>query len=810
MTLAKKFPARLAEFTLLLAFVGLTSLPGFAQERAAQPHIGLVHDWSHRHIVFTDTNDVQTRLKQGSDLRARSSWARRTRVAQPNTSGRALVAHQSVATINKKKKGGGGSGGAISGVSVDWALPLGKGAGANIANYGGLAAGAYPAKYNFDINAAPDCTNDYIAMGLNTPGAAGYPNIVGINNLYSNSGSSGFCSGSGPAAYFAYYTAAANPTSVVVSLDGTKIAWVENAATPVFHVLAWKASDGTLAAPVQLSLHGVAAAPVAGSGTMTSLTLASAVNDTNSSPYVDYATDTAYVGSDNGRLYKITNVFCQTIASPAANSTCANAQPAFDGTWGGTGVSVAATTGLTSPVVDTYLATPLVFVAGSSGTSKGSVFARKAADGTAPTTPSITPGRAASANGGVVDPPVIDVTNSKLYVTAGCDSATNGAVAVQNPYTSAGFGTSVATNIGGNAAGTACPSTNMHAGTPDDAYITAIQSSSTTFSGNMIFCGTVRSGTGNWQAMLYKFPVTDGVMSATAAARSGNLLTDGMGAAADAECSAVTDVSNSNFASGPTERIYMGLGGTTDGHLRSFDGTFTTPAASVSRNVSSWSNLNGVITMNTTVALGVAPGNYVTVAATTAGTCNNNGRGTFEVLTASATQITFNNPAVTTSPCTGTAATGTAIGDSTIQSVSTVDVTTPLALQAVSGIIIDNVAATGSFAEASNIYFTQLGAGNIAGGSCPATATITTATRDSGTVTITTSAAHGLAVGDTVTIAGVSTGGTISFDGVFSVTSVNVPPGNTFTYALGGTAPGTGGSVFANACFYKLSQLGLQ
>ncbi len=188
-----------------------------------------------------------------------------------------------------------------------------------------------------------------------------------------------------PTAYFAYFTAAANPTSVVVSLDGTKIAWVENAATPVFHVLAWQAGQGTLAAPVAPTV--VAVAPAVGSGNMTSLTLTSAVNDTNSSPYVDYTTDTAYVGSDNGRLYKVTNVFCQTIASPAANSTCGaapGAQPTLDATWGATGVSVAATTALTSPVVDTYLATPLVFVGASSGTSRGSVFAQIAATGAYP------------------------------------------------------------------------------------------------------------------------------------------------------------------------------------------------------------------------------------------------------------------------------------------------------------------------------------------------------------------------------------------------------------------------------------------
>jgi hypothetical protein len=570
-----------------------------------------------------------------------------------------------------------------------------------------------------------------------------------------------------------------------------------------------------LAAPVQLSLHVVAAAPVVGSGTMTSLSLTGATTgDSNSAPYVDYTTDTAYVGSNNGRLYKVTNVFCQTIASPAANSTCATAPPALDLTWGATGVLVAtgSTTGLTSPVVDTYLATPLVFVGGSSGngsSTKGTVFARIAATGAAAGTPTISVGRAASASGGVVDPPVIDVTNHELYVATGCDATNTSAVAVQNTYTSAGFGTSVTANIGQNTNTIVCPTTNMHAPTPDDAYITAIHDGTTTFAGNMIFCGVVQATGANYQAMLYKFPVTNGTMSGVASATSGSGLGDGFGVtAADAECSSITDVFNSNFAS-PQERIYMGIGGTLDGHLRSFDAAFATPAASTPQTFTApWTALNSVITLNITNPA-VAPGSYVTVAGTsgngTGTDCNTNANGTFEVLTRTATQITFNKPAVTTSPCTGSAA-GTATGDSTIQSVSIVDVTAPLVARATSGIIIDNVAATGSFPETSNIYFTQLGPGNIAGGSCPAaTATISTATRGGGTATINTTAAHGLAVGDTVTIAGVSVN---AYNGVFAVTSVTPP--TTFTYALGGTTSGVGGSVFTQTCFYKLSQAGLQ
>ena len=41
---------------------------------------------------------------------------------------------------------------------------------------------------------------------------------------------------------------------------------------------------------------------------MTTLTFASAL-DTRSSPWIDYNTDSAYVGADDGKIYKILNVF---------------------------------------------------------------------------------------------------------------------------------------------------------------------------------------------------------------------------------------------------------------------------------------------------------------------------------------------------------------------------------------------------------------------------------------------------------------------------------------------------------------------
>jgi hypothetical protein len=65
-----------------------------------------------------------------------------------------------------------------------------------------------PAKFVFDVNAAPSCTNDYVVIGIPAyPAAGGQANIVGLNNLYSTQGPAAtppFCGTSGPNVMFAY------------------------------------------------------------------------------------------------------------------------------------------------------------------------------------------------------------------------------------------------------------------------------------------------------------------------------------------------------------------------------------------------------------------------------------------------------------------------------------------------------------------------------------------------------------------------------------------------------------------------------
>ena len=133
-------------------------------------------------------------------------------------------------------------------------------------------------------------------------------------------------------------------TSPALSEDGTKVAFVESTSSgSYFHVLvlpnpipAPPSQSGTVLVPQTPTSCTTPTTP----GCMTTLTIQTSASDSNSSPWVDYFSDTAYVGADNGLLYKITPVFGG--GAPALVST---------GGWPVT-VSTQTTKVLTAPVVD--------------------------------------------------------------------------------------------------------------------------------------------------------------------------------------------------------------------------------------------------------------------------------------------------------------------------------------------------------------------------------------------------------------------------------------------------------------------------
>jgi len=177
-----------------------------------------------------------------------------------------------------------------------------------------------PAKFVFDVTAAPSCTNDYIVTGIPAnPAAGGQANIVGFNNLYSASNGSGFCPGTGPNVMFAYASGSGQvPAPVVLSLDGTQIAYVENlsAGSSYFHVL----TIGTTGTNGTGATAAVAPGAAGGNNAVDQRVLLSpdggvTNQSSTNSVFVNYATGAAYAttystaGGGSGYLYKIANVF---------------------------------------------------------------------------------------------------------------------------------------------------------------------------------------------------------------------------------------------------------------------------------------------------------------------------------------------------------------------------------------------------------------------------------------------------------------------------------------------------------------------
>ena len=294
-------------------------------------HVGWVMDWTYHHVSVSGPLSTENIDRARSEPRILFRLAERN---LPRAGGR------------QERFGGDGRGPAFplrpkkNGMKIDWSIPLGTGI---------VAPNMFPAKYNFDINAVPNCANDYVVFGLNVAGATpGQANLVGVNNLYS--GSTPRLCLANPTVNFAYNGSTAGGsvlTSPAVSLDGKRIAYVESTAgTAIFHVLTWKAAEGTSAtAAATPTLNGACTGTVAAptSSCLKSVTFSTTATDTLSSPWVDYQTDKAFVGGNNGKIYRISCVF----------SCALNTQPTVDWTFtlpvAGTGGAAAQPNG---PVYD--------------------------------------------------------------------------------------------------------------------------------------------------------------------------------------------------------------------------------------------------------------------------------------------------------------------------------------------------------------------------------------------------------------------------------------------------------------------------
>jgi hypothetical protein len=442
-------------FRLVLCVVWALSLLGlqaYGQEREKEvehPN-GVVQDWSHRHVVYPRVGEIHALIAVQNEPRALLSWQAAARAGW------------------RRGRGFPPTRGPEIGMERDWSISLG---------IGGTAKSMYPAKFTFDISAAASCPNDFIVYPVDVVGSATQPNLVAFSNLYSGTvPSNGICNravpppgdnGTSATTKWSYNITAAGgrvSTSPALSLDGTKVAFVETApaTTAHFHVLAWKSGDGVdittpnaqnVLKPVSITTGFATLAPAAGSGTVTDLALGSS-SDTLSSPFVDYTNDLAYVGSDNGTLYRIKNVFC-TLACTVG----VTAAPSLDTSWGGTG-SIATGCGgeLTGPVVDGGTGNVLV------GCSDGKLYGFTSA-GVAITGSPLTVGNG-TAHGGIVDPPLIDAVRGLVYVVSGA-SAGGTSVLVQAGTSSFSAPAPVTATLGAGG------SFSLHAPSFNDGYFSS-------------------------------------------------------------------------------------------------------------------------------------------------------------------------------------------------------------------------------------------------------------------------------------------------------------------------------------------------
>ncbi len=363
-------------------------------------------------------------------------------------------------------------------------------------------------------------------------GSAGQPTVVAFNQLYSSCGTS--ATQAVPATYWSFNTGtgAVADGSPVLSIDGSQIAFVQRSGTAAsLVVLKWSGGSGTVGAPTTL----VSTAPASYSGCtapcMTAIAFSGGANDTNSSPFYDYANDVLYVGDDNGNLHKFAGVF--------------NATP----TEVGTPVVVSAGNSLSSPVHDS--GSGLVFVGSASSTTGGQLHSVNSS-GTL-----VSSGRlATNSSGGVRDAPIVDSTAQRVYAFVGSDASGTSANCSGAPcmavyqfpatFTNGSLGSKVQVGKGV----TSVTNAFLYAGTFDNGYYAS--ATPTNPSGTLYVCGSLAATA--QRPTLWQIPIVNNAM---ATPQSGPSL-----AGATADCSAVTEIMN-----GTSDYTYASVtaGGTCSG-----------------------------------------------------------------------------------------------------------------------------------------------------------------------------------------------------------------------------------------------------
>lgn len=365
--------------------------------------------------------------------------------------------------------------------------------------------------------------------GAALTGGLGTGNIVAFNQLYATQGSvGGLCNQDGPSVYWSYFTGTGTAvTSVVLSGDGAKVAFVENVGgTATLRILKWKAGEGVATGYPVAPTTTLAAATTWTAGCPVTSCLRSiafsggAATDTRSAPFYNFSTDTLYVGDNAGIIHKFTPVF---------NDNGAPAE--VTGSWP---ITVQAGFILTGPVYDGVSGN--IFVGDSSGRLSFIQEVGSAVGGATPCSPTPclnTVNLAVGTGGAIVDAPVVDGTTGRVFAVNGTETANNGTIL----QASTGLTGAVSFKIGGNVNSTS----PIYSGAFDNTYFT---SAIPTIAGHMYVCG--KTSGFNDRPFIYQlsFAAATGVLTGvgTATFPAGN----GFTSVSQRACSPVTEFFNPN------------------------------------------------------------------------------------------------------------------------------------------------------------------------------------------------------------------------------------------------------------------------
>ena len=509
-------------------------------------HISVVSDWSHHHVVFSRPDSLERSLRLQGEPRFWLQTLRRN----SRSFGRVNEFQEKENDLDEfdweRKK-------SRKEFHRDWGQSLGANGSTGVPLSGVNWYPVWPAKYTFDITAAPNCSNDYVIFPTNLAGVtAGQASVIAYRNLYAGTGTP-FCGVANPTVYWSYNTnfnatgTATNgtvETSPIISLDGTKVAFVETRTAAnggaILHLLKWHAFDGgainTAAAPTiakNWTADGLTGdCPVTGA-CMISIVLNGAQSDTGSSPFYDYVHDAIYVGDDDGVLHKIVNSFGVAGATPSEMTT---------GNWP---ITVDAGRILSSPTLDSVSGNIFTEDSGGNLSYVRETFSTIGTCGSG-SPPCLGSTQINPAVHVVPDAPIVDSNTEKVFVFFG-NNGTSAAVVQSDVALSA----SVTATLG---TGTAH---HLHSGAFDNTYLTGNGSV-----GSLYMCGSSATSaptiqrigftnSGRTPASPFANPV--GTMNAAVAAATLTVATG------SAECGPVTELYNANAPAASADQIFFGV-----------------------------------------------------------------------------------------------------------------------------------------------------------------------------------------------------------------------------------------------------------